>query len=111
VNHNYNIATNIPGVLNTIQRRSVSSIDPKTRDLSSYDDFHNFPSKTPIKQEHSLLQRRSLDKSSENDASLETLKEANISARKAGGPSPYKKQQTPLMIEEDEYRTDVMEYT
>ena len=57
-----------------------------------------------------MLHRRSLDKSSENDASLETLKDAAASARK-GTTSPMIHKQPPLVIEEDELKTEVKEYT
>jgi hypothetical protein len=116
VNHNYNLAANIPGVIPVRQRRSASSIDPKVvlHDISQYEEFHQFQNssnnKTPIKQEHRLLHRKSLDKSSDNDASLETLKDA-ASARKPTTSPMLHKQQPPLVIEEDEFRTDVHDYT
>jgi len=54
VNHNYNLAANIPGVIPVRQRRSASSIDPKVvlHDISQYEEFHQFQNsnnKTPIK--------------------------------------------------------------
>jgi hypothetical protein len=56
-----------------------------------------------------MLHRRSLDKSSDNDQSLETLKDVASARKGASSPMPHHKQPA-LVNEEDEYATDVKEY-
>ena len=56
-----------------------------------------------------MLHRRSLVKSSDNDQSLETLKDVASARKGTSSPMPHK--QLPSFVnEEDEYTTDVKEY-